>query len=628
MSNSPNPAGRVDLKFKLLAKLTLIMTAAIVPLAAQIATVPVLPTTPYSYSNIQFPVHFSVSVAPPPGAPVPAVLALDDTPGNNPTTDAGVTLGRVLFYDTNLSKTRTVSCSSCHQQAHGFSDPQRFSTGFAGGQGTRHAPGLSNSRFNPGGKVFWDERVTSLEDQALRPIQDAVEMGLTLPELESRVAALSYYPALFTAAFGDPSVNSTRIAKAIAQFDRALVSYRSRYDVGRAQVTNPGLPFPNFTDQENRGKTLFLTPPPQGGANCIACHRTEAFLNDQGPINNGLNADSTADPGAFAITGNPQQLGTFRFPSLRDVATRAPFMHDGRFATLNDVVDFYDHGVQNNPNLDQRLRGPGGQPLRLNLNNNDKAALVAFLNTLTDTQLISDPHLSDPFHALRTVSSASQAAGLAAPDSIATATGTDLALTVASGTSPLPTTLATVQVLVRDSNNVERAAALYYVSQTQINYVIPHDTALGAANVTVVRNGSVITQGPVTIVSVVPAIYTANGDGKGVPAAYAVSADATGNAIYMPTFRASGQGYTPAPIPLGSGTVVLELYGTGLRNATKVTATVGGLPAEVVYVGAHSVYTGLDQINVRVPGGCSGEGTVSLILTVTGANSNAADLSF
>ncbi|MEP7355528.1 MAG: cytochrome c peroxidase [Acidobacteriota bacterium] len=594
-------------------------------LAAQNA-VPALPSTPYNYTIIQYPAHFALPGAPPGTG---SVVLIDDTPATNPNTDAGTTLGRVLFYDKNLSKTQTVACGSCHVQSHGFSDPNRFSTGFAGGKGTRHAPGLSNVRFNPAGHAFWDERAGSLEIQALLPIQDAVEMGLTLTELVQRVGSLSYYPALFQAAFGDTSVTSDRIAKAIAQFDRSIISYQSKYDVGRAQVTDPGIPFPNFTTQENRGKQLFLTPPPQGGANCIACHRGEAFLNDQGPINNGLNASSTADPGASAISGNAAQLGAFRFPSLRDIAMRAPYMHDGRFATLEDVVDFYDHGVQNNPNLDQRLRGPGGTPLRLNLNQSDKAALVAFLGTLTDTQLLSDPRFSDPFLALLSKSAASLVAGQASPDSIVAGTGQNLASTTLSGPLPLLTALGGVQVLVKDSSGAERAAALYYVSPTQINYVVPHDAALGQAAVTVVLNGNIVSQGPLLITGLSPAIFTANGDGAGVPAAYAVSVDSAGQQVYSPTYRTSTQGYLPASINAAKGDVILELYGTGLRNGIgQITATIGGIPATVVYAGAHSIYAGMDQINVRVPAACSGYGTQQLVLKVSGSSSNPVDLSF
>lgn len=357
---------------------------------------PILPSPSYDYF-VQLPEYFFVPAVP--GSPTQiAVIDHDNTPSTNPTTSAGVTLGRVLFYDKNLSMNGTVSCGSCHHQAQGFSDPRTLSIGFAGGNSRRHSMGLTNARFYQRGRAFWDERAASMEVQALMPIQDPVEMGMTLAELSIRVGQKSWYPALFDAAFGDPAISSDRISKALAQFVRSLVSITSRYDQGRAMVNNFNQPFPNFTAEENQGKSLFLTAPQAGGAGCGGCHATEAFVNEQnGPMNNGLDVDTSVDQGAFETFGTPNFLGSFKTPSLRNIAVRSPYMHDGRFATLAQVVEHYNSGVQPHPNLNSRLRLPNGNPIRLNLGAAQKQALVAFMNTFTDNAFLSDVRYSDPF---------------------------------------------------------------------------------------------------------------------------------------------------------------------------------------------------------------------------------------
>lgn len=358
--------------------------------------IPSLPQTPYNYANPAFPAYFALQ---PPGAPPnSSVLANDNTPTTNAITNAGATLGRVLFYEQRLSQNSTIACASCHKQQHGFSDPALKSLGFLGGTTRRHGMGLTNARFYRPGRAFWDERAASIEDQALLPIQDTTEMGLTLTVMITRIQNQSYYAPLFTAAFGDPSVSSQRVQRAIAQFVRSLVSYSSKYDTGRAQVQNQTTNFPNFTTSENRGKQLFFAPPNQGGAGCAGCHTTEAFINPPGgPQNNGLDATSTIDFGAFEPTGNVNLTGAFKTPSLRNIAERAPYMHDGRFSTLEQVVEHYNSGVQNHPFLAPPLRTPQGQPLRLNLSATDKQALVDFLKTLSDPTFMSDPKFSDPF---------------------------------------------------------------------------------------------------------------------------------------------------------------------------------------------------------------------------------------
>ena len=335
-----------------------------------------------------------------------AALA-DNMPVTNPITNAGATLGRVLFYDTRLSANNTIACASCHQQAHAFADPNRFSTGFLGGHTSRNAPNLTDNRYYANGHYFWDERANTLEDQVLGPIQNPVEMGMDLATLESKVGGTSFYPPLFTAAFGDPAVTSDRISKALAQFVRSLVSYQSKYD--QALNTGPGNP-PDFqgtfTPSEFNGFAIFARVPGRENESmdCAVCHRNvEQTLGAQanfppgappGPFatNNGLNLDSTDDPGA----GN----GNFKAPSLRNIEVTAPYMHDGRFATLEDVVDFYANDVQDNPFLNPHLRvndNPNGPVEHFNLTPQQKADLVAFLKTLTDQAFLTDPKFSSPF---------------------------------------------------------------------------------------------------------------------------------------------------------------------------------------------------------------------------------------
>jgi cytochrome c peroxidase len=339
-----------------------------------------LPETFFNYANPTLPPHLLA----------PVILAQDNTPANNPTTNAGATLGRALFHDKRLSANQTISCSSCHQAAHGFSDPRRFSVGFEGGLTGRNSMGLTNAKYYLRENFFWDERAATLEDQVLQPIQNSVEMGMTLDLLVTRLAAEPFYAELFADAFGDASVTSDRISKALAQFVRSIASGRSKYDQG---VTSG---FSNFTAQENQGRNIF-----NGIGNCNACHGSDNFVPGNLIFNNGLE-NPYLDKGVGAISGRTQDEGLFKVPSLRNIELTAPYMHDGRFATLEQVVDFYNNGVVNHPNLSPPLRNPPGSPgaglpRRLNLTNAQKAALVAFLKTLTDTSVTTDEKFQDPF---------------------------------------------------------------------------------------------------------------------------------------------------------------------------------------------------------------------------------------
>lgn len=354
-----------------------------------------LPETLLDYETLSLPSHFTTNA----GGPLPtAINGTDNTPEDNPVTNEGATLGRVLFYDKKLSANETVSCASCHQQDKGFSDDAVLSVGFEGGLTGRHSMTLINARYYQRGRFFWDERAATLEEQVLQPFQDPVEMGMTLETLVSKVEEQPYYPNLFEAAFGSNEINEDRISKALAQFVRSIVSYSSKYDEGRSQVNTPGANFPNFTAQENLGKQLFFATIPNGGGACFGCHTTEAFVSaNPGPQNNGLDASTENDSGAGDVFDNPIFEGRFKTSTLRNIALTAPYMHDGRFANLQEVVEHYNSGIQAHPTLSPALTDNNGNPVRLNFTEEEKAALVAFLETLTDNTLASEIKWSNPF---------------------------------------------------------------------------------------------------------------------------------------------------------------------------------------------------------------------------------------
>jgi cytochrome c peroxidase len=334
---------------------------------------------------------------------VPAYILKDNTPDENPISDVGATLGRVLFYDKRLSRNNTVSCASCHQQAHGFSDSSIASTGVAGMTG-RHAMRLSNEKFGNESHYFWDERVTFLENQITDPIQNAVEMGFSgaggdpaFSDLIAKLSATQEYPVLFKLAFGSSTIDEAGIQDAVAQFIRSIQSFDSKYDAGRAFAVD-SKPFPNFTASENNGKQLFLAAPSQGGAGCAVCHRPPEFDIDPNSRNNGV----------ITAIGGGTDLTNTRAPSLRNLARptgqlNGPLMHNGAFTTLAQVIDHYAAVPGDNANLDPRLQRPGGAVQTLNLTAQQRLDLEAFLLTLSGNALYTDPKWSDPFRADGTI---------------------------------------------------------------------------------------------------------------------------------------------------------------------------------------------------------------------------------
>lgn len=356
-----------------------------------------LPETAFDYSSLNLPSHFTTNVI---GQPLPtSINGTDNTPSDNPITNDGATLGRVLFYDKQLSANGTIACASCHKQDKGFSDDATLSLGFEGGTTGRHSMTLVNARFYQRGRFFWDERATTLEDQVLMPFQDPVEMGMTLEQVVGKVEEQTYYPELFQKAFGSTEITSDKISKALAQFVRSIVSYSSKYDEGRALVASPGANFPNFTTEENSGKNIFFQTIPNGGGACFGCHTTEAFISaNPGPQNNGLDAISTTDLGAGNVFNNPIFVRRFKTTSLRNIELTAPYMHDGRFATLEEVVEHYNSSIKAHPTLSPALTDENGNPVQLNLTNSEKASLVAFLKTLTDNSISIETKWSNPFN--------------------------------------------------------------------------------------------------------------------------------------------------------------------------------------------------------------------------------------
>jgi cytochrome c peroxidase len=363
-----------------------------------------LPEIPYNYSDPNFPDTFT-----------PYVLGFDNTPTDNPITDDGVTLGRVLFYDKKMSINNTISCASCHKQERGFSDDVPKSLGFDGAHTFRNSMGFANAGFYAAENFFWDHRASTLEDQVLMPIQDEVEMGMTMENLVEKLKTLDYYQPLFENAFGSTDVSTDLISKALAQFIRSIYSYNTKYDQGIEITNDIFIDFPNFTAEENLGKDIFngkLTPDAIG--TCITCHMPNNVpLHFDQPIpenanqvifsgaeedNVGLDIDiNVEDNGVGVILGIESLYGHFKTPSLRNIELTGPYMHDGRLETLEDVVEHYSTGVLAHPYLSAHMMNGEGEPRHLDLTTEESAALVAFMKTLTDYELISDEKFSDPF---------------------------------------------------------------------------------------------------------------------------------------------------------------------------------------------------------------------------------------
>ena len=311
-------------------------------------------------------------------------------PQDNPLTDQGVALGRRLFYDPILSADNTLSCSSCHLPEGSFTDNNSVSVGIDGIAGQRSSMSLLDIGFNNNG-LFWDGRVATLEEQALLPVEDPIELHHTWPDVISELKSHELYPRLFREAFGitdTTAITKELAAKALAQFERTLISSgQSRYD----QIID-GLAV--FTDEELLGHNIFfdIEPDVSRHAECGHCHNAPLFTTNE-YFNNGLdNADegNLTDIGRGEVTGTAFDNGKFRVPTLRNIFKSAPYMHDGRFSSFEDVLDHYDTQVKFSRNVDPNLRV-------LNLSETDRAALIAFIKTLEDPVFTSDPRFQSPF---------------------------------------------------------------------------------------------------------------------------------------------------------------------------------------------------------------------------------------
>jgi len=302
-------------------------------------------------------------------------------PDDNPMTVEGVALGRQLFYDSILSGDNTQSCGSCHAPAFNFSDNgKRFSEGITGEMGTRNSMPVMNVGWME--DLFWDGRAKGLEDQALEPVPNPIEMHQEWPDAMDKLNNHPDYPDLFFKAFGTKTIDSIMVVKAIAQFERTMISSNSKWDrYLRGEVT--------LTQAESRGFEIFFTEK----GDCFHCHATILFT-DNLPHNNGLDSVNT-DLGYGDITKNPLDNGKFKTPTLRNIIFSAPYMHDGRFQTLEEVVDFYSEGVNWSPTVDPLMKKVNQGGVRLT--DEEKQNLIAFIKTLTDTTFINNPDFSNPF---------------------------------------------------------------------------------------------------------------------------------------------------------------------------------------------------------------------------------------
>lgn len=327
---------------------------------------------------------------------IPASLPQPVLPEDNPLTVEGIALGRMLFYDPILSSDSTISCSSCHKQEFAFTDGgKRFSEGVGGALGDIQAMAIMNLVYEE--DFFWNGRSPSIEDQAIHPVENPVEMHEVWPRVIEKLERHSQYPNLFKEAFCTTEINVDLVTKAIAQFEMTLISGGSQYDQFLARTGN-------LTFEQMQGLALFnrdaIRDPNTGvlissGADCFHCHSTYTLqLNDF--KNNGLNDVFVGkDQGRYEVTLDPNDMGKFKVPTLRNIAVSGPYMHDGRYNTLEEVIGHYNALVKGSPTLDPNLSK--NLPYGLTLTQDEKDYLLAFLHALTDTAFLTNPDFSSPF---------------------------------------------------------------------------------------------------------------------------------------------------------------------------------------------------------------------------------------
>lgn len=321
-------------------------------------------------------------------------------PDDNPMTKKGFELGRMLFYETKLSGDNSMSCGSCHQQKKSFTDGNNVSMGIDGIAGKVSSMSLVNLLWAE--HFTWNGKMLSIEDQSVDPILNPIEMHETFENAIQKLEDAGY-GELFQEAFETDKITKELIGKALAQFQRALISSNSKYDQYLRDEYQP-------TPAERRGEQLFFTHPIAGqlrGGNCGDCHlgplTSGAIDGLQGFHNNGLDADEDMDTGLMAVTGKSTDKGRFKVPSLRNIALTAPYMHDGRFNTLEEVIEHYDNGIHQSSTLDILIiegsneKQTSGERPQLFLTEQEKLDILAFLHMLTDEEFVNNPKFSNPF---------------------------------------------------------------------------------------------------------------------------------------------------------------------------------------------------------------------------------------
>lgn len=345
----------------------------------------------------------------------PVILDLPETPFEYFNDNDQATLGRVLFYDAQLSVNNAISCASCHKQGLAFADNKAFSLGFDSRNSERNSMPIQNigffsafdSRaitvepdsafvtfdsfiaFPEASGLFWDGRGINPSTSLLLPIVNHVEMGIPdLDYLVNKLEGIEYYPELFEKAFGEPVITADNIGWALNAFIMNIQSHQTRFDLSFHEGSQ------GLSAKESLGKELFFST-----YDCNSCHQVQnpsGYLFAGGFSNIGL--DKVYDDNGFSgTTTNPDDIGKFKIPSLRNVSLTGPYMHDGRFGTLEEVINHYSTGVENHPNLDERLLDENGEPIRFEITDQEVSAIVAFLGALTDHEMISDERLSNPF---------------------------------------------------------------------------------------------------------------------------------------------------------------------------------------------------------------------------------------
>ncbi len=339
-------------------------------------------------------------------------LDLPATPyeySNKTSNNQKATLGRVLFYDSHLSVNNSISCASCHKQALGFADNVAFSVGFEGRLTTRNSKNIANitgDKFELSTidttnlPLFWDGREEVLQHLVSKPITNHVEMGINdFSALPAKLQTLSYYPSLFQNAYGSTEITTDKISECVAVFLSSIRTDNSRFDqfvkeLSAGTSTGGVVPVTSnvLTPLELNGYVAFTTK-----YNCENCHHiisSSYTTNDFKDI--GLDKTYT-DMGRGTVTGTKSDNGKFRVPNLHNVALTAPYMHDGRYKTLDEVIDHYSNNIKTSANLDGMLRDAKGNAMAMNITTADRQAIIAFLNTMTDYVMISDPKFSNPF---------------------------------------------------------------------------------------------------------------------------------------------------------------------------------------------------------------------------------------